>query len=82
MRIKERDVYLAVASNAGAMTHPAWYLNVLAHPEVSLQDGATVHRLRAREVHGEEKTRWWKIPSVTGRTSPNTAQRPATGTSR
>ena len=61
MRIKEGDVYVAVASNAGAVTHPAWYRNVVAHPEVSLQDGATVHRLRAREVHGEEKTRWWKI---------------------
>ena len=61
MRIKEGDVYVAVASNAGAMTHPAWYRNVVAHPEVSLQDGATVHRLHARELHGEEKTRWWKI---------------------
>jgi deazaflavin-dependent oxidoreductase (nitroreductase family) len=61
MRIKEGDVYVAVASNAGAVTHPAWYRNVVAHPEVSLQDGATVHRLRAREVHGEEKTRWWQI---------------------
>ena len=61
MRIKEGDVYVAVASNAGAVTHPAWFRNVVAHPEVSLQDGATVHRLRAREVHGEEKTRWWTI---------------------
>ena len=61
MRIKEGNVYVAVASNAGAVTHPAWYRNVVAHPEVSLQDGATVHRLHAREVHGEEKTRWWKI---------------------
>ena len=61
MRIKESDVYVAVASNAGASTHPAWYRNVVAHPEVSLQDRATVHRLRAREVHGEEKARWWVI---------------------
>jgi deazaflavin-dependent oxidoreductase (nitroreductase family) len=61
MRIKKGDVYVAVASNAGAVTHPAWYRNVVAHPEVSLQDGATVHRLRAREVHGEEKSRRWKI---------------------
>jgi len=61
MRIKEGDVYVAVASNAGATTHPAWYRNLVAHPEVSLQDGATVHRVRAREVHGEEKARWWQI---------------------
>jgi F420H(2)-dependent quinone reductase len=61
MRIKEDDVYVAVASNAGAATHPAWYRNVVAHPELSLQDGATVHRVRAREVHGDEKDRWWRI---------------------
>jgi deazaflavin-dependent oxidoreductase (nitroreductase family) len=61
MRIKEGDVYVAVASNAGATTHPAWYRNLVAHPELSLQDGATVHRVRAREVHGEEKARWWQI---------------------
>jgi F420H(2)-dependent quinone reductase len=61
MRIKEGDVYVAVASNAGATSHPAWYRNLVAHPELSLQDGPTVHRLIAREVHGEEKARWWRI---------------------
>jgi F420H(2)-dependent quinone reductase len=61
MRIKEGDVYVAVASNAGASSHPAWYRNVVVHPELSLQDGATVHRVRAREVHGDEKARWWKV---------------------
>jgi F420H(2)-dependent quinone reductase len=28
---------------------------------VTLQDGAIVYRLRAREVRGEEKARWWLI---------------------
>jgi deazaflavin-dependent oxidoreductase (nitroreductase family) len=61
MRIKEGDVYVAVASNAGAVRDPAWYANVKAHPEISLQDGATVHRVRAREVFGDEKSQWWRI---------------------
>jgi F420H(2)-dependent quinone reductase len=61
MRIKEGDVYVAVASNAGAPRDPAWYRNVKAHPDISLQDGATVYQVRAREVHGEEKARWWLI---------------------
>ena len=61
MRIKEGDVYVAVASNAGAADHPAWYRNVMAHPEISLQDGAVVQPVRAREVHGDEKARWWSI---------------------
>jgi F420H(2)-dependent quinone reductase len=61
MRIKEGDVYVAVASNAGASSHPAWYRNIVVHPELSLQDGAIVHRVRAREVHGDEKAGWWKV---------------------
>jgi deazaflavin-dependent oxidoreductase (nitroreductase family) len=61
MRIKEGDVYVAVASNAGATDHPAWYRNVIAHPEITLRDGAIVHSVRAREVHGDEKARWWLI---------------------
>jgi F420H(2)-dependent quinone reductase len=61
MRIKEGDTYVAVASNAGATSHPAWYRNLIAHPQVSLQDGATVYQLRAREVHGEDKARWWTV---------------------
>jgi deazaflavin-dependent oxidoreductase (nitroreductase family) len=61
MRIKDGDTYVAVASNGGGATNPAWYRNLSAHPEVAVQDGATVYRLRAREVHGEEKARWWLV---------------------
>ncbi|MUL76734.1 nitroreductase family deazaflavin-dependent oxidoreductase [Mycolicibacterium sp. CBMA 226] len=61
MRIKQGDTYVAVASAAGATSHPAWYRNLVAHPELTLQDGATVHRLRAREVHGQDKTYWWTV---------------------
>jgi deazaflavin-dependent oxidoreductase (nitroreductase family) len=53
------DPYVAVASNAGATSHPSWYRNLIAHPQVSLQDGATVYRLRAREADGEDKEHWW-----------------------
>ena len=51
-----------MASNGGASSNPSWYRNLTAHPEVSLQDGATVYRLRAREVHGEELARRWRVP--------------------
>jgi F420H(2)-dependent quinone reductase len=61
MRIKEGDTYVAIASNAGATSHPSWYRNLIAHPEVSLQDGATVYQLRARQVHGEDQVRWWRV---------------------
>jgi deazaflavin-dependent oxidoreductase (nitroreductase family) len=64
MRIKDGDTYVAVASNGGGSRNPAWYRNLSAHPEVTLQDGATMYRLRAREVHGKEKARWWGVAEL------------------
>ena len=61
MRIKDGDTYAAVASAAGAPTNPAWYRNLIAHPEVRLQDGAATYEVRAREVFGAEKAHWWEI---------------------
>ena len=61
MRIIDGDRYVAVASCGGAPTNPSWYTNLVAHPTVRLQDGATVKDFRAREVSGEEKRRYWTI---------------------
>jgi len=61
MRIEHDGTYLAVASAAGAPNHPAWYHNLIANPDVRLQDGAQVHHLRAREVFGAEKTAAWEL---------------------
>jgi deazaflavin-dependent oxidoreductase (nitroreductase family) len=61
MRIPHGDSYIAVASNAGAATDPAWYRNLIAHPDVWVQDGAAKRQRRAREVSGEEKARVWAV---------------------
>jgi deazaflavin-dependent oxidoreductase (nitroreductase family) len=61
MRIERDGTYLAVASAGGAPRHPAWYHNLIAHPDVRLQDGTQVHSLRAREVFGQEKVESWKL---------------------
>jgi deazaflavin-dependent oxidoreductase (nitroreductase family) len=61
MRIPYGDNYIAVASAAGAPTHPAWYRNLTAHPDLWVQDGAVKSRFRAREVFGEEKTQAWAV---------------------
>ena len=61
MRIPHGDNYIAVASYAGAATDPAWYRNLVAHPDLWLQDGAAKGRFRAREVFGEEKTQAWAV---------------------
>jgi deazaflavin-dependent oxidoreductase (nitroreductase family) len=61
MRIESDGSYLAVASAGGAPRNPAWYYNLIAHPDVRLQDGTEVHFLRAREVFGQEKKDAWKL---------------------
>lgn len=59
MRVEHDGVYLAVASLGGAPKNPVWYRNLVANPEVTLQDGSQVSRRVAREIHGEEYAQWW-----------------------
>lgn len=61
MRIERDGTYLAVASAGGSPTHPGWYYNLLATPEAELQDHDKVFKVRAREIHGEEKAQWWPV---------------------
>jgi deazaflavin-dependent oxidoreductase (nitroreductase family) len=59
MRVEHNGTYAVVASMGGAPEHPKWYLNLVANPEVTLQDGADVHDLRARTASQDEKAEWW-----------------------
>ncbi len=59
MRVEHGGTYAVVASMGGAPKHPVWYLNLTASPAATLQDGPKVYEMRAREVHGDEKARWW-----------------------
>jgi len=59
MRVEHDGSYAAVASQGGAPQHPTWYFNLVAHPEVELQDGPARRRYLARLVEGEEKAAWW-----------------------
>ena len=61
MRVEHEGAYAVVASMGGAPKHPVWYLNMIAAPDVTLQDGPSVYQMRAREVHGDEKARWWAV---------------------
>ena len=47
MRIVDGERYVAVASAGGAPTHPSWYTNLVSHPMVRIQDGATIKEIRA-----------------------------------
>ncbi len=59
MRVEHDGAYAAVASKGGDPNHPGWYLNLLADPDVTVQDGPVVTDMRAREATGEERAAWW-----------------------
>lgn len=48
------------ASKAGADTNPAWYHNLLAHPEVTAEVGTETRTFRARVATPDERTPIWE----------------------
>ncbi|MFX0594307.1 nitroreductase family deazaflavin-dependent oxidoreductase [Melissospora conviva] len=56
---RDGDRYLVVASQGGAPSHPYWYLNLLADPEVQVQVGSEVFTARARTADARERARMW-----------------------
>ena len=50
---------IVVASMGGAPQHPAWYQNLVAHPEVKVQLGSDVYSARAVVTEGDERDRLW-----------------------
>ena len=57
---RDGDRLLVVASRGGAPKHPAWYLNLLADPEVDVQVKGDRFRARARPAGPDEKPRLWR----------------------
>ena len=53
--------YVIVASRGGAPTHPYWYLNIEARPEVHIQVASRHMDARARLAEGEEREQLWKM---------------------
>jgi deazaflavin-dependent oxidoreductase (nitroreductase family) len=59
IKVEYEGCYAAVASLGGAPNNPNWYHNLVADPEVHLQDGESHYELVAREVAGVERELWW-----------------------
>ena len=53
------DGWAVFATHAGAPNHPAWYHNVVAHPETIIEVGTDTIPVRARVAVGEERERIW-----------------------
>jgi F420H(2)-dependent quinone reductase len=57
--VADGDDIVLVASKGGMSHHPAWYHNMLAHPEVEVQIGAITRPMRARQASDVEKAALW-----------------------
>jgi len=62
MRVADGNNYILVASQGGAPTHPKWYHNLKADPNVEIRDKTKVYAMRVREVvDSVERERLWNI---------------------
>lgn len=52
-------VVLVVASNNGQDHHPAWWLNLEAHPHATVQLGRDEYEADARLITGDERAELW-----------------------
>ena len=58
---RDGDDLLLVASQGGAPTHPNWYHNLTANPDVEVQVQGDVFPAIARTATDDEKARLWSI---------------------
>jgi len=56
---RDGDDWVIVASNNGQDHHPAWWLNLEANPEASIQVGDSEYRVCAHLADPQERARLW-----------------------
>lgn len=59
MYVDDGDRRLVIASNVGAPRHPAWYLNLVADPAVTVEADGETYRATAVPLEGDEYDRAW-----------------------
>ena len=57
--VKDGSDYVIVASKGGHPKHPAWYHNLRANPDTTIQVGSRKKAVRARVTTAEEHKRLW-----------------------
>lgn len=56
---RDGDDFVIVASKGGYPTHPAWFHNLKANPDTTIQVGSERRRVHARVPEPEERARLW-----------------------
>lgn len=54
------EAFLVVGSKGGHASHPLWYQNLMAQPEVQVQVAADKFTARARTATADERPELWK----------------------
>jgi deazaflavin-dependent oxidoreductase (nitroreductase family) len=58
------DDIVLIASKGGAPSHPAWYHNVMANPDVEASTDGRPEPYRADEAVGDERERLWGLATT------------------
>ena len=59
MYVRDGDRYVVFASKNAAPSHPDWYRNLVAAPDVEVEVGTQRFAARANVLEGEERRRVW-----------------------
>lgn len=83
----EGDRLIVIASSGGAPTHPDWYHNLVAHPQVTVEVGTETFNAIAVVAEDEERDRLWTkgvalYPSLAEHQAKTTRQIPVIALSR
>jgi F420H(2)-dependent quinone reductase len=60
MATEHEGVIAIAASKAGQPTHPAWFHNLMANPNTTIQLRGEIRPVRARKLAGAERDLWWQ----------------------
>jgi deazaflavin-dependent oxidoreductase (nitroreductase family) len=55
--VKDGDRFVVIASKGGAPTHPSWYYNVVANPELTIEVGTEIFQAHAAVAEEPDRTR-------------------------
>lgn len=57
--VVDGDDLVIIAANRGSATHPSWYHNMIANPDVTVEVGSATYQAKAVVATGDERTRLW-----------------------
>jgi deazaflavin-dependent oxidoreductase (nitroreductase family) len=65
--VRDGEDYVVVASKGGYPQHPAWFHNLRAHPDTTIQVGSRRLTVHAHVADAEQRARLWPMAVATYR---------------